>query len=122
MKNLLDLFKEKKENKTTNAAPALKLTLKTRIQTLMVAMLALFAFAPVSNAMHVMEGYLPLGWCVFWYAVCIPFVVLGFIGIRKIVENDRKAITLLAITGAFVFVISSLKIPSVTGSCSHNPE
>lgn len=119
MKNLLDLFKEKKENKTTNAAPALKLTLKTRIQTLMVAMLALFAFAPVSNAMHVMEGYLPLGWCVFWYAVCIPFVVLGFIGIRKIVENDRKAITLLAITGAFVFVISSLKIPSVTGSCSH---
>ena len=26
---------------------------------------------------------------------------------------------LLALTGAFVFVLSSLKIPSVTGSCSH---
>ena len=28
-------------------------------------------------------------------------------------------ITLLAMSGAFIFVISSLKIPSVTGSCSH---
>ena len=27
--------------------------------------------------------------------------------------------TLIAMAGAFVFVISSLKIPSVTGSCSH---
>ena len=66
MKNLFGLFNEKKENKKTDAAPALKLTLKTRIQTLLVAMLALFAFAPVSNAMHIMEGYLPLGWCIFW--------------------------------------------------------
>ena len=41
--------------------------------------------------------------------ICSPYLA----------ANDRKAITLLAITGAFVFVISSLKIPSVTGSCSH---
>ena len=27
--------------------------------------------------------------------------------------------TLIAMAGAFIFVISSLKIPSVTGSCSH---
>ena len=27
--------------------------------------------------------------------------------------------TLIAMSGAFIFVISSLKIPSVTGSCSH---
>ena len=86
---------------------------------MLLALFALFAFAPVTNAMHVMEGYLPLSWCVAWYVVCIPFLVLGFIGIRKIVNNDRKAITILAITGAFIFVISSLKIPSVTGSCSH---
>ena len=97
----------------------MKLSFKNKIQTLLLALFAIFAFAPVSNAMHVMEGYLPLCWCVSWYVVCIPFVVLGFMGIRKIVANDRKAITILAITGAFVFVISSLKIPSVTGSCSH---
>ena len=39
--------------------------------------------------------------------------------IKKTVAKDRKVITLLAMSGAFVFVLSSLKIPSVTGSCSH---
>ena len=33
--------------------------------------------------------------------------------------DNRKIITVLAMAGAFIFVISSLKIPSVTGSCSH---
>ena len=107
------------KNKKDVSKPALKLSYKKKIQTLLLALFALFAFAPVSNAMHIMEGYLPLSWCVVWYVVCIPFLVLGFIGIRNIVNNDRKTITILAITGAFVFVISSLKIPSVTGSCSH---
>ena len=107
------------KNKKDVSKPVLKLSYKKKIQTLLLALFALFAFAPVTNAMHVMEGYLPLSWCVVWYVVCIPFLVLGFIGIRKIVNNDRKAITILAITGAFIFVISSLKIPSVTGSCSH---
>ena len=116
MKNLL---KQKEEGRNTAVENGFKLNTKNMVRTLLVAMLSLFAFAPVANAMHVMEGYLPLGWCVFWYVVCIPFLVFCFIGIRKIVANDRKAITLLAITGAFVFVISSLKIPSVTGSCSH---
>ena len=116
MKNL---FKQKEEERNTVVENGFKLNTKNMIRTMLLAMFSLFAFAPVANAMHVMEGYLPLGWCVFWYVVCIPFLVFGFIGIRKIVANDRKAITLLAITGAFVFVISSLKIPSVTGSCSH---
>ncbi len=107
------------KNEKTSNKPSLKLSFKNKIQTLLLAFFALFAFAPVSNAMHVMEGYLPLSWCLAWYAICIPFVALGFIGIRKIVKNDRKSITILAITGAFIFVISSLKIPSVTGSCSH---
>ena len=106
-------------NKNKESKPALKLSFKNKIQTLLLALFAIFAFAPVSNAMHVMEGYLPLSWCIIWYVLCIPFVVLGFKGIRNIVNNDRKAITILAITGAFIFVISSLKIPSVTGSCSH---
>ena len=39
--------------------------------------------------------------------------------IKKVLGNDRRTLTVLALTGAFVFVTSSLKIPSVTGSCSH---
>lgn len=71
------------------------------------------------NAMHIMEGALPMGDCIVWGIICIPFLVAGFLSIRRILDQNRKALILLAMSGAFVFVISSLKIPSVTGSCSH---
>ncbi|PKG31124.1 energy-coupling factor ABC transporter permease, partial [Methanoregula sp.] len=32
---------------------------------------------------------------------------------------DRDALPLLGVTGGFIFILSSLKLPSVTGSCSH---
>lgn len=84
-----------------------------------IAFAVLFSVAPVSNAMHIMEGYLPPSWCVAWGVVCLPFLIAGFFSIQKILKQNRKALLLLAMSGAFVFVISSLKIPSVTGSCSH---
>lgn len=70
-------------------------------------------------AMHIMEGYLPPMYCILWGAVCIPFLAGGVISIRHTIQRQRKALLLLAMAGAFIFVISSLKIPSVTGSCSH---
>lgn len=92
---------------------------KEKLSILAIAALLIFAVAPVSNAMHIMEGFLPVTHCILWIVVCIPFLVLGFININKILKNNRKALMILALTGAFVFVLSSLKIPSVTGSCSH---
>lgn len=71
------------------------------------------------SAMHIMEGYLPATYCVAWGAICIPFLVAGIINIRKTVKEKPKTIMILAMSGAFIFVVSSLKIPSVTGSCSH---
>lgn len=84
-----------------------------------IAFAALFAVAPVSNAMHIMEGYLPAGYCVAWGVICLPFLIAGFISLRNKVRENRRSMTLIAMAGAFIFVISSLKIPSVTGSCSH---
>ena len=72
-----------------------------------------------TKAMHIMEGYLPAGYCIAWGAVCLPFLAAGYLRIRKLVKEQKKALILLAMSGAFIFVISSLKIPSVTGSCSH---
>ena len=69
--------------------------------------------------MHIMEGYLPGGFCIAWGVLCIPFLAAGLFSIQKTIRRNRKLITLLAMSGAFIFVISSLKIPSVTGSCSH---
>ena len=64
-------------------------------------------------------GGLPsLGYCIAWGVICIPFLAAGF-SRSKTLTGNRRSITLLAMAGAFIFVISSLKIPSVTGSCSH---
>lgn len=71
------------------------------------------------SAMHIMEGYLAPVHCVAWGIISLPFLVAGFIRVKKLLQEDRRNITLLAVAGAFVFVISSLKIPSLTGSCSH---
>ena len=78
-----------------------------------------FGILPTVYGMHIMEGYLPVGYCVAWCIVCVPFLLAGFFSIRKTLTANRRALTILAMAGAFIFVISSLKIPSVTGSCSH---
>lgn len=80
---------------------------------------AIFGILPVAHAMHIMEGYLAPSHCIAWGILSLPFLFLGFRRIQKLLEYDRKNMTLLAMAAAFIFVISSLKIPSVTGSCSH---
>lgn len=78
-----------------------------------------FGVVPAADAMHIMEGALQLKYCIAWGIICVPFVIIGFFSIRKKVRENRRALPLLAICGAFIFVISSLKIPSVSGSSSH---
>ncbi|MDY6902451.1 MAG: energy-coupling factor ABC transporter permease [Cyanobacteriota bacterium] len=70
-------------------------------------------------AMHIMEGFLPVGWAIFWWAISLPFIILGFISLTRITKEKPQLKLLLGLAGAFVFVLSALKIPSVTGSCSH---
>lgn len=70
-------------------------------------------------AMHIMEGFLPPGWCLFWFAVALPFWALGLRRIRRLTAEQPEARLLLGLAGAFAFVLSALKIPSVTGSSSH---
>lgn len=97
-----------------------KLTQKEKKLLLLLTVLSLsFGIVPTVNAMHIMEGALPAGYCVAWGVLCIPFLAAGFLSVKKRLNENRKAMVLLAMSGAFVFVISSLKIPSVTGSCSH---
>lgn len=69
--------------------------------------------------MHIMEGFLPHPWWEIWFALSSPVVAYGFFKMNKMIKDDRGILPLLAVAGAFIFVISSLKLPSVTGSCSH---
>ncbi len=70
-------------------------------------------------AMHIMEGFLPVRWALLWFALSLPFIVIGIRRINQISSESMKMKMLLGLCGAFVFVLSSLKLPSVTGSCSH---
>jgi cobalt/nickel transport system permease protein len=66
-----------------------------------------------------MEGFLPHPWWEIWFMLSLPVVAYGVYRINKMVKDNRETLPLLAVAGAFVFVLSSLKLPSVTGSCSH---
>lgn len=84
-----------------------------------IAFTTCFAIVPTANAMHIMEGFLPIQYCIAWGAICIPFLVAGFFSIRNKLREYRKGLIILAMVGAYAFVLSALKIPSVTGSSSH---
>lgn len=86
----------------------------------MLVIAIMFGITPAVNAMHIMEGYLPPKYCIAWGILCIPFLAAGFVQIKKIVSEHRRALLILAMAGAYTFVLSSLKIPSlVNGSSSH---
>jgi cobalt/nickel transport system permease protein len=70
-------------------------------------------------AMHIMEGFLPGRYCLLWYLLCIPFWAKGVYDLTRLVQEKRNTMLLLGGAGGFCFVLSSLKIPSVSGSCSH---
>ncbi len=69
--------------------------------------------------MHIMEGFLPPLWAAFWFAVAIPFWIVGFRRVSSLVSQKPETQLLLGMAGAYAFVLSALKIPSVTGSSSH---
>jgi len=66
-----------------------------------------------------MEGYLPPMWCAFWWIVSGAVMAYGVIRLKKLLEENPEMKPLVAISGAYMFILSSLKMPSVTGSCSH---
>lgn len=69
--------------------------------------------------MHIMEGFLPPLHAAIWYGASLPFVAAGVAAVRKTQREHPETRLLLGASGAFAFVLSALKIPSVTGSCSH---
>ncbi len=69
--------------------------------------------------MHIAEGYLPPLHAAAWTAAAAPFVVHGARAVVRQVREDPDSRLLLGAAGAFAFVLSALKIPSVTGSSSH---
>ncbi len=73
----------------------------------------------IAQAMHIMEGFLPQEYALGWLIAVIPFLVVGVRRIRITLKNYPERKMFLGLAAAFIFVLSALKIPSVTGSSSH---
>jgi len=69
--------------------------------------------------MHIMEGFLPVKHAISWTVASAPFVAYGLHTISKRIKEKPEQRMLLGVAAAFTFVLSALKMPSVTGSCSH---
>ncbi len=69
--------------------------------------------------MHIAEGFLPVGQAIGWAVAAAPFVVHGAMSVNKQIKEKPETGMLLGAAGAFTFVLSAIKIPSVTGSSSH---
>jgi cobalt/nickel transport system permease protein len=100
------------------------LNIKYRKVATLLAMVGLSGYLVVgaptpAYAMHIAEGYLPIEWAAFWWIMSLPFFALGLRSLNRITQAHPELKLLLALAGAFTFVLSALKIPSVNGSSSH---
>ena len=93
--------------------------MKKKVYLLILALFIILTSGTSVSAMHIMEGYLPPGYALFWFVVFIPFFIYGLRQLKKALAETPDAKVWLALSGAFVFILSALKIPSVTGSTSH---
>lgn len=66
-----------------------------------------------------MEGFLPAAHALGWSAAAAPFVAWGMVSIRHRLREQPEQRMLLGVAAAFAFILSALKLPSVSGSCSH---
>lgn len=72
-----------------------------------------------SYAMHIAEGFLPKTQALIWFIISAPFIIVGMRSLVKVTREYPEKKLLLALSGAFVFLLSSLKLPAMTGSCTH---
>lgn len=91
--------------------------------TILFAMLmiaAILIWPSPAQAMHISEGVLPVSWAGVWFAVAVPFVMLGLHTIKRRSRTEPHYKAMVALVGAGVFVISCMPIPIPwVGTCSH---
>ncbi|MCX8144968.1 MAG: energy-coupling factor ABC transporter permease [Azovibrio sp.] len=69
--------------------------------------------------MHIMEGFLPLPHALAWTAASAPALLWGTVKLKQRLAAAPQERMLLGVATAFAFVLSALKLPSLTGSSSH---
>lgn len=87
--------------------------------TLLMTLALIISLTTSAYAMHIAEGFLPPIWCGVYFVLSVPFIIIGLKHIRKKTIKNKDIKMLLGLVAAYAFILSAMKIPSVTGSCSH---
>lgn len=87
--------------------------------TLFMCLALIMALGTNVYAMHISEGFLPPTWCAVYFVLSAPFIIIGINHIKKKTAKNRDIKMLLGLVAAYSFILSAMKLPSVTGSCSH---
>ncbi|UCV10677.1 energy-coupling factor ABC transporter permease [Dechloromonas denitrificans] len=69
--------------------------------------------------MHIMEGFLPFEHAIGWSLASAPFIGWGLLALGKRIRDKPEQRMLIGVAAAFAFVLSALKLPSLSGSSSH---
>jgi len=69
--------------------------------------------------MHISDGLLPAGQALAWTALAAPAVVRSTRTLDDDLQPGSPARVPVVAAAAFTLALSALKLPSVTGSCSH---
>lgn len=94
------------------------MVMKKGVILLYIVYFTIFNVVP-AKAMHIAEGFLSPKWCIIYFAIIAPFFVLGVRKIRSLSSKNKDIKMLLALVAAFCFLLSAMKLPSITGSSSH---
>lgn len=87
--------------------------------TLFMCLALIMALSTNAYAMHISEGFMPPMWCGVYFVLSAPFIIMGIKNIKKKTAKNRDLKMLLGLVAAYSFILSAMKLPSVTGSCSH---
>lgn len=87
--------------------------------TLLMCLALIIALSTNVYAMHISEGFMPPMWCGVYFVLSAPFIIIGIKQIKKKTVKSRDLKMLLGLVAAYCFILSAMKLPSVTGSSSH---
>lgn len=79
----------------------------------------LISFTDTAHALTIVGGGLPAAHCLVWTGIAIPFAVTGFFRVKKRLSDNKRSLSMMALSGCLLFVLSALKIPAVPECCSN---
>lgn len=68
--------------------------------------------------MLIVEGFLPLTWCIIWTVISLIFIVIGIVQIRRAIREIPQSKGFLGFSALFMLIMTVFNFPSLYGTTS----